>query len=170
MLKEVLSKRKKEEKHREKTSRIANDRNLRSAFKEEERGKTPSSKTSRLANDKNLCDDKSANSSRKQSRTGTQAARRHSSSDIGWDNLCDDKSANSLSHIRDKIKTNKAAFQSQSKTKTALILVTTSQRILCNPNPTTSKLSQRQVGEQAWLSRSNRGRPCLFTLSTIVCG
>ena len=132
--------------------------------------KASSSKINRLANDKNLCDDKSANSSRKQSRTGTQAARRHSSSDIGGDNLCDDKSANSLSHIRDKIKNNRAAFQSQSKAKTALILVTTSQRILCSPNPTTSKLSQRQVGELPWSSRSNRGRPSLFTLTTIVCG
>ena len=132
--------------------------------------KAPGSTTSRLANDKNLCDDKSANSSRKQSRPGTQTNKRSSSSDIGWDNLCDDKSANSLSHIRDKIKNNRAAFQSQSKAKTALILVTTSQRILSSPNPTASKLSQRQVGELPWSSRSNRGRPSLFTLTTIVCG
>ena len=139
-------------------------------FGESRTVKAPGSTTSRLANDKNLCDDKSANSSRKQSRRGTQAARRHSSSDIGWDNLCDDKSANSLSHIRDKIKQQRAAFQSQSKTKTAPILVTTSQRILRSPNPTTSKFSQRQVGERPWSSRSNRGRPSLFTLTTIVCG
>jgi len=104
MLKEVLSKRKKEEKHREKTSRMANE--------------------------KNLCDSKSANSIRKQSRTGDQETKIDSSSDIGWDNLCDSVSANSLSHTRDKIKSTTRASKVQSVTITAGILVTACQRIL----------------------------------------